>query len=71
MTAMGRREYLRAVYDRHRRSSTARKRVILDEFCRVCGYHRKYAIRLLNGARLAPGGGPFFNVRSGLLFDVR
>jgi len=25
--------------------------VILDEFCRVCGYHRKYAIRLLNGPR--------------------
>ncbi len=21
---------------------------ILDEFCAVCGYHRKYAIRLLN-----------------------
>jgi len=24
------------------------KVTILDEFCAVCGYHRKYAIRLLN-----------------------
>ena len=24
---------------------------ILDEFCQVCGYNRKYAIRLLNGQR--------------------
>jgi hypothetical protein len=22
---------------------------MLDEFCQVCGYNRKYAIRLLNG----------------------
>jgi hypothetical protein len=57
MTAMGRREYLRAVYARYRRSSPAKKRVILDEFCRVCGYHRKYAIRLLNGPRPALASG--------------
>lgn len=25
------------------------KKVILDEFCKVCKYHRKHAIRLLNG----------------------
>jgi len=49
---MGRREYLRAIYGRYRRSSAAKKSLILDEFCRVCGYHRKYAIRLLNGPRL-------------------
>jgi hypothetical protein len=23
--------------------------VMLNEFCQVCGYNRKYAIRLLNG----------------------
>ena len=57
MTGMGRREYLRAIYARYRRSSAAKKRVILDEFCRVCGYHRKYAIRRLNGPRPAlPSG---------------
>ncbi len=51
MTAMGRREYLRAIYDRYRRSSAEVKGKILDEFCRVCDCHRKHAIRLLNGPR--------------------
>jgi hypothetical protein len=49
MTGMGRREYLRAIYERYHRSSAEKKGMILDEFCRVCDYHRKYAIRLLNG----------------------
>ncbi len=51
MTGMGRHEYLRAIYGRYRRSAARKKGLILDEFCRVCGYHRKYAIRLLNGPR--------------------
>ena len=51
MTGMGRREYLRAIHDRYRRSSPEKKGLILDEFCRVCGYHRKYAIRLLRGPK--------------------
>src|SRR3989449_2159830 len=49
MTAMGRHEYLRAIYDRYRRGSAEVKGKILDEFCRVCDCHRKHAIRLLNG----------------------
>lgn len=49
MTAMGRHEYLRAIYDRYRRNSAEGKGKILDEFCRVCDYHRKHAIRLLSG----------------------
>ena len=48
---MGRREYLRAIYERYRRSSAEKKGTILDEFCRICDYHRKYAIRLLGGPR--------------------
>src|SRR2546428_1870643 len=51
MTAMGRHESLRAIYDRYRRSSTEMKGKILDEFCRVCDCHRKHAIRLLHGPR--------------------
>ena len=51
MTTMGRHEYLRAIYDRYRRSSTEAKGKILDEFCRVCDCHRKHAIRLLRGPR--------------------
>ena len=48
---MGRREYLRAIYDRYHRGSAEKKGAILDEFCRVCDYHRKYAIRLLSRPR--------------------
>ena len=45
---MGRREYLRKIHSRYHRSSAEKKGAILDEFCTVCDYHRKYAIRLLN-----------------------
>jgi hypothetical protein len=58
MTGMGRREYLRAIHDRYRRSSAAKKGTILDEFCKVCRYHRKYAIRLLSGPRPEARPGP-------------
>lgn len=42
-----RRAYLEAIRARYRKSNRAGKATILDEFCVVCGYHRKYAIRLL------------------------
>lgn len=42
-------EYLKAVYSRYHKVSKALRRLILNEFCQVCGYNRKYAIRLLNG----------------------
>jgi hypothetical protein len=58
MTAMGRHEYLRAIYDRYRRSSAEGKGKILDEFCRVCDYHRKHAIRLLSGPSPKSPPGP-------------
>jgi len=45
----GKWEYLKAIYERYRRSNKADKRSILDEFCTVTGYHRKSALRLLNG----------------------
>jgi hypothetical protein len=48
---MGRREYLRAIHGRYQRSKPAAKGTILDEFCSICGYHRKYAIRLLGQPR--------------------
>ena len=47
---MGKRErrtYLEAIRARYRRASKAGKTAILNEFCAVCGYHRKYALRLL------------------------
>ena len=42
-------EYLQAIYQRYRKASRAEKSRILDECCQVCGYHRKSALRLLNG----------------------
>lgn len=47
----GRWEYLRAIYERYRLAGREDKNVILSEFCANTGYHRKYAIRLLNGPR--------------------
>jgi hypothetical protein len=43
-----RRAYLQAIQKRYRQSDRATKQTILNEFCEVCGYARKYAIRLLN-----------------------
>ena len=41
-------EYFKAIYDRYRKAFAAERTNILNEFCRVCHYHRKYAIRKLN-----------------------
>ena len=40
--------YLKKIYQRYHRSSKKEKKQILDEFCNVCNYNRKYAIRTLN-----------------------
>ncbi|MFY9527693.1 MAG: hypothetical protein WAR24_02180, partial [Candidatus Acidiferrales bacterium] len=42
-------EYFRAIYERYHQASRKLKHAILNEFCLHTGYHRKYAIRLLNG----------------------
>ena len=42
------REYLRSIYERYRQAQRAEKKMMLEEFCKVCGYNRKYAIWLLN-----------------------
>jgi len=43
-----RQAYLEAIRTRYRRARKKAKVTILDEFSCVCGYNRKYAIRLLN-----------------------
>lgn len=48
MSQKARREYLKAIKKRYLQASKHNKIKILDEFCTVCGYNRKYAIRLLN-----------------------
>ena len=42
-----RRAYLEAIRGRYRKANRTGKTRILDEFCAVRGYHRKYAIRPL------------------------
>jgi hypothetical protein len=54
MKPNSRKDYLRRIYPRYRQASPAEKRRILDEFCAHCGYHRKYAIRLLKGPPPGP-----------------
>ena len=43
-------EYFRVVHERYRKAEGKAKGGMLDEFCLNTGYHRKYAIRLLNGS---------------------
>ena len=39
--------YRAEIYARYQKANKAAKSKILDEFCEVCGYHRKHALRLL------------------------
>lgn len=48
MARQSKREYLRSIYHRYQHARRAQKSAILEEFCKVCGYNRKYAIWVLN-----------------------
>lgn len=65
MVKSARREYLEAIRKRYRQVRKKDKKPILDEFCANCGYHRKYAIRLLSlRAKLRgkkPGAKPVYD----------
>ena len=41
-------QYLQSIYGRYHKASKEDKGRILDEFCKVCQYHRKHALRLLH-----------------------
>src|SRR5512135_2793872 len=47
MVLRSKRDYLEAISSRYQRAGRNAKTIILDEFCKNCGYNRKYAIRLL------------------------
>lgn len=47
MSSRSKREYLEAIYRRYKAGTRKQKKLILDEYCAACGYHRKHAIRLL------------------------
>ena len=48
MVKSARREYLETIRKRYRKARKKDKKPVLDESCANCGYHRKYAIRLLS-----------------------
>ena len=48
MGPTSKREYTASIKDRYLKANKSDKQKILDEFCKVCNYNRKYAIRLLN-----------------------
>src|ERR1700733_10916906 len=48
MSLSAKREALARIHGRYQRAGRLHKKVILDEFCATCGYHRKAAVRLLN-----------------------
>jgi len=48
MSKRSKKEYLQEIQGRYKGSEKEEKQKILDEFCKVCGYNRKYAIRILN-----------------------
>lgn len=47
MTNGSKQEYLSAIRSRYLAANKSEKKAILDEFCAVCDYNRKYAIRVL------------------------
>lgn len=49
MSPRSKREYVEAIFLRYKKACRKERTTILDEFCAVCGYHRKHAIRLLRG----------------------
>lgn len=52
MSLPSKREYLTKIHGRYQRAGREHKTRILDEFCAICGYHRKAALRLLNRSLL-------------------
>lgn len=52
MSKKSKREYLYEISARYNKAGKEEKVKILDEFCAVCSYHRKYAIRILNQSPL-------------------
>lgn len=51
MSSRSKREYLEAIHRRYKAGTRKQKKLILDEYCAACGYHRKHAIRLLKKFR--------------------
>lgn len=51
MARRSKHEYLRIMWQRYQHAGRAERSALLDEVTRMCGYHRKYAIGVLNRRR--------------------
>ncbi|HUY15218.1 MAG TPA: hypothetical protein VMX16_16550 [Terriglobia bacterium] len=60
---------MRRIRPRYWQASWPEKQRILGEFCANCGYHRKDAIRLLNGS--PPSAKPLLRRRRGMTYGLR
>ena len=54
MSRKSKQEYFQVMYERYHQAAPADKSRLLDEVCRLCGWHRKHAIRKLNQPWRAP-----------------
>ena len=65
MSGDSKRDYLEAILPRYLKATKSEKGIILREYCAVCKYHRKHAIRLLNQQKRGPtkrlGRKPLYN----------
>jgi hypothetical protein len=64
MARQSKREYLHSLYKRYRQGRRTQKTAMLEEFCKVCGYNRKYAIWLLSRPLSKAGARRRVTVRS-------
>ena len=58
MARQSKREHLRSLHERYRRARRAEKTAMLEEFCKVSAYNRKYAIWLLKRSSSRPKARP-------------
>ena len=67
MTRESKAEYVAEIGWRYAQAGRPYKKILLDQLCEVCGYHRKHAIRLLNQktrpASSKPGPKPKYGQR--------
>jgi hypothetical protein len=74
VSQQARREYVAKIQARYRGAGRVYKSRILDEFCEVCGYDRKHAIKLLGGRRPPPRGrkgpAPLYGAREKQIIKV-
>jgi len=52
MSPVAKKEYFKTIAPRYQKASRKAKSQILNEFCLICGYHRKYATAKLSGFKV-------------------